>query len=460
MHTHRHRTRPTHRLVAGAAVAAIGLGTVWVAAPAQAAEQTVEGASFVWGLNGYAQKGIFGPWSYKNLTGDAAQLVGSVSGGTQSEYVVDPVPATSFPAEHAGKTPNAVKFTEGSGTYDADTHELALAWSGSYTVNAYPAQFGAPDEIYANPQLVVEADGSGSFSAEFTLGAGIDMSGNPVDEQSYGRLDLVTFSPGSVDVVDADTVRITPDFQGIEVDPADSSPQTRNCVASGTATGWWGSWAPEFVNTLPGSVRPHFYSTGCGGMQDLKPALPIDVTYAVDAGPVDPGGPGEPEEPGEGDVPIDVTVPEVEEPEEPGEFVWTIEGGTPAVSLGTATVRDGSFVASGVLPKVTITDTRAGQPAWAINGSVSDFASGSKTFSGKYLGWGPALAGDNTVGAGNGRVVVAGEGEGLKASSTLASAPAGHPKGSVQAEAAIDLRLPLDTGAGDYTGILTLTAVG
>jgi hypothetical protein len=40
------------------------------------------------------------------------------------------------------------------------------------------------------------------------------------------------------------------------------------------------------------------------------------------------------------------------------------------------------------------------------------------------------------------------------------SAPEGHAPGSVAADAALDLRIPLDTPAGDYTSVLTLTAVG
>ena len=264
----------TGALALAAAVALTG------ATPAAAATQQVDDATFTWGLNGYAQVGIFGPWTYKDLTGNASVLTGSVSGGTQSTYLVEPTPATSFPTSKAGQTPNAVHFVAGTGTVDPDSGAATLAWDGSYTVNAYPAQYSAPNEIYTDPELEVAADGSGSLSFEFTLGAGTDMSGNPVAEQSFGRLDLVTFSPGSVDVLADGQVRFTPDYQGVAVTVADSSVQT-TCAASGTATGWWGSWAPEFVNALPSSVRPHFYSTGCGGMQDAKPPLPVDVTYTV-----------------------------------------------------------------------------------------------------------------------------------------------------------------------------------
>lgn len=266
----------TGALALAAAVALAG------AAPASATTQQVDDATFTWGISGYAQVGIFGPWTYKDLTGNASVLTGSVSGGTQSTYLVDPVPATSFPTSKAGSTPNAVHFVAGTGTADPETGAASLAWDGSYTVNAYPAIYNAPNEIYSDPQLQVAADGSGSLSFEFALGAGTDMSGNPTPAQEFGRLDLVTFSAGSVDVRADGQVRFSPDYQGVAVTVADSAAQTTTCAATGGATGWWGSWSPAFVNAVPASVRPHFYSTGCGGMQDAKPALPVDVTYTVD----------------------------------------------------------------------------------------------------------------------------------------------------------------------------------
>ncbi|MBD8080080.1 HtaA domain-containing protein [Cellulosimicrobium arenosum] len=166
---------------------------------------------------------------------------------------------------------------------------------------------------------------------------------------------------------------------------------------------------------------------------------------------------------GDGDVPIDVTVPEDEvdpEPEPDGAFTWTVGGGAGAVSLGTATATDDAFVASGALRPVTVEDTRTGSPAWSINGSVTDFVAGDRSFSGSLLGWEPALTGENTVDAVAGLAVVPGVSGGLSASATLASAPAGHAKGSATVDAGLALELPLDTPAGDYTGVLTLTAIG
>jgi len=271
--------------IAAAALTAAGLSVLGVAtAPsAHAEEVSISNASLTWGLSGYAQKGIFGPWTYKDLTGNVSQLTGSVSSGTQNEYLVDPVPATSMPTTSpAGKTANAVKFTQGAGTSDSATGAVSLSWTGSYTVNAYPAQYNAPNEIYSNPKLTLDGDGDGTLTMNFALGAGQDMSGNPTPAVDLGRLTVLTFSDGSVDETGFGKFRATPNYQGVEVTvPSGETAQNRTCTASGGATGWWGSWPSEFVNAVPASIRPHFYSTGCGGLQDNKPALPVDVDLGI-----------------------------------------------------------------------------------------------------------------------------------------------------------------------------------
>ncbi|MCK5891912.1 S-layer homology domain-containing protein [Aeromicrobium sp.] len=247
-----------------------------VASPASA----ISDATFVWGVSGYAQDGIFGPWTFTDFTGDATYLEGNV-GATpnphpQTEYLVDPVPATSFPTSKAGKAPNAVKFSEGTGTRKADG-STTVTWDGSYTVNAYPPQFGAPDEIYTDPQLTINADGSGSLTFDFTIGAGIDQGGNEFPAESFGRVTLASFGAGDVAVGQDNAIRVTPDYQGV----TNGLPgQDTSCTAANGSTGWWGSWPQEFIDAIDETaVVSHFYSTGCGGKQDTKPALPFDVDF-------------------------------------------------------------------------------------------------------------------------------------------------------------------------------------
>jgi hypothetical protein len=226
---------------------------------------------------------VFGPWTFKDLTGNVTQL----SGATQTEYSTDPIPATSFPASGApNPKANAVKFTEGTGTIDETTGAGKLSWTGKYIVNAYPPQFNAPNETYEDPQLTVAADGSGFLTVDFSIGAGIGMDNQPFDAQDFGRLKLATFDAGSLTAKSDTGYRVTPDYQGVE---NGVSGQDKSCTAAGGATGWWGSWPQPFIDALNShasgqSVLPHFYSTGCGGNQDLKPPLPFDVAFhAADA---------------------------------------------------------------------------------------------------------------------------------------------------------------------------------
>ncbi|NRQ49871.1 Ig-like domain-containing protein [Aeromicrobium stalagmiti] len=291
-------TRLRSRLLALTAAGALAAGTLAVTTtPAQAAPETIDNATFTWGVSGYAQDGIFGPWTFKDFTGDASYLQGNVATAPvnptpQTEYVVDPVPATSFPTSKAGKAPNAVKFTGGDGTIDRATGTADLEWSGSYTVNAYPAIYNAPNEIYSDPSLTVDADGSGRLEAEFTIGAGTSMTGEAFPEQSFGRLTIATFDAGSLSAKTPRGYRVTPDYQGVEATiPAGQAQQNRTCTAAEGTTGWWGAWPQELITALSShvsgqSVLAHFYSTGCGGKQDNKPPLPIDVKFPTDQGEV------------------------------------------------------------------------------------------------------------------------------------------------------------------------------
>ncbi|NOV98461.1 HtaA domain-containing protein [Isoptericola halotolerans] len=162
---------------------------------------------------------------------------------------------------------------------------------------------------------------------------------------------------------------------------------------------------------------------------------------------------------GEGEVGVDVEVPGSTDPvdpdPEPGSFSWTINGAG-AVNLGTAQAGDTAFTATGALHQVTVSDTRP-DGTWSINGAVGRFVGGSGSFSGAALGWTPQVTSGAAVA---GSPVVAGSGLGLTQTSTLASGTGATGSDDAVVDAGLSLRIPLDTPAGDYTGVLTLTAVG
>lgn len=160
--------------------------------------------------------------------------------------------------------------------------------------------------------------------------------------------------------------------------------------------------------------------------------------------------------PDTGSQQLRVTVPQGA----PGEFVWNVDGTNGLVDLGTAVVAGDHYAAIGSLNPIRVTDTRAAGPQWSISARVGDFAAGDKAFSGKYLGWTPAVT-EAGGGATAGERVQSGfaGGDGLSASSTLGHAAAGHAKGSATLGAALGLDIPVDVADGTYTATLTLTAL-
>lgn len=144
----------------------------------------------------------------------------------------------------------------------------------------------------------------------------------------------------------------------------------------------------------------------------------------------------------------------------PGELVWSVASTAP-IDLGVAQLAGDRLAADGELHPVTVTDTRTAAPSWAVTAQVSDFAAPDAQFGAEHLGWTPQLR-ESGGGAVAGPVVNTGlsGGDGLSAPAVLGSAPAGHPVGTAELGADLQLRLPVDAQAGRYTGTLTMTAIG
>lgn len=144
----------------------------------------------------------------------------------------------------------------------------------------------------------------------------------------------------------------------------------------------------------------------------------------------------------------------------PGEFGWTIDGGNGLVNMGEAQQQGPTFVASGQINPITVTDTRIAAAPWSINGQASDFVDGSKTFSSKYLGWTPQVI-EPGAGAAAGAPIPSGYsgGDGLSVSRVLGSADGGHELGEAKLGADLNLQFPASTPKGSYRATLTITAV-
>jgi hypothetical protein len=460
--------RRTAAIVAAAALslgAALGTTTAANAAP-QAGEIT--DASFTWGLSGEAGGGAFfggcnflsagtaGNTGSSRLWTEADGFYSTSAGNvtivkpTADGTLAQPTWATKCqtpqgtPVSAASTTSlskNAVVFDGGEGTVAADG-STEIAWTGSFTVAFYG---GLTYWSATDPVLTLDAAGNGQITATAS-GYGTSMEDMTQWVPVAGR-EIVLADITGADA-DDDGFTVTPDYLGETVTTA-GTPQT-------TTGATWGSFPQSFVDfqQLTGQSS-YWYSSG-GSRDAAKPTTPLTVSYALAA---DPGtDPGE-EEPGEGEQDIDVTVPAAPEPET-GSFGWAFTSAD-AVSLGTAVQAGSTFTADGSLNTIAVTDTRsggAGAYTWSISGSVSEFTSATAEFSAGYLGWTPSVSGAGTgVTAGAPVSSTLSGGAGLGTSATLASSSAAA---SANIDAGLELVIPSDTPAGDYSATLTVTALG
>lgn len=168
------------------------------------------------------------------------------------------------------------------------------------------------------------------------------------------------------------------------------------------------------------------------------------------------------------DVAVTVTIPQLETP---GVLAMSVAANSTVLTEGTATADYREF--TGILPTVTVTDTRAAEdvPAdagWYVLGSSTDLtsATGDLTISAGHLGWAPALldGGDSgLVTEGEQVDTVLDEGDdavGLVDQELLALAiNSGEvlTEGSWTANANLFLRTPLTVAPGQYSSTLTLS---
>ncbi|SDD53016.1 Ricin-type beta-trefoil lectin domain-like [Sanguibacter gelidistatuariae] len=130
-----------------------------------------------------------------------------------------------------------------------------------------------------------------------------------------------------------------------------------------------------------------------------------------------------------------------------------------AVDLGSAQLAAGidRLVAEGQLPRVRVTDTRAGDLGWSLTGLASAFvASSGVPLADAGIGWTP-----HVLSTSQGQVVAPGPSvapaEGLTAGATLARAEAGRGRGTAEVDAGLRAELPTTTSSGTYVATITIT---
>jgi hypothetical protein len=470
------------RAAALATTAALVLGGVMLstsAASAAPSEGSISDASFTWGLSGEAGGGAyFGGCNY--LSAGTAGNTGSSRVWTEADgfykqsegnvSVVKPNTAgdlvpTSWAtkcqtpagtnvsaASNTSLTKNAVVFDGGTGTV-ADDGSTTISWDGSFTVVFYG---GMTYWTASDPTLTLDAAGNGQLTATAS-GYGADM----VDVEKWEQIapeEIVLADITNATVTDTGFT-VTPDYLNVEV--------TTVTTEQNKTAATWGSFPQSFIDfqNLTGQSS-YWYSSG-GSRDAAKPATPLAVAFDVtpsDDPTEEPTDPTEPTEPAPADPTeqaIEVVVPAVDTPvPTTGRFGWAFAS-TDAVSLGTAVQAGSTFVASGALNTIQVTDTRAGGStpySWTISGSVSDFASTDGDFSAGYLGWTPKVSNQGAgVSAGAAVASTVSNGGGLSDSATLASSTGAA---SANVDADLSLVVPSSTPAGNYSATLTITALG
>ncbi|GAB3045217.1 hypothetical protein GCM10027079_07270 [Sediminivirga luteola] len=246
----------------------------------------VEGAQFQWTYSGYAQRGVFSTWRQWAKGENVA--VRTFNGQS----------ITGNPADADAAFLGGV-FDGGTGSLDPETGAGTITWEGTgeWGLNSYPANFGAPDQLYSDPVLSIDEDGSGELTVVARIpGGGVDMEGNPTGGHGPERLPIATFSEVELS---EDGLRIESDFEGVQ--PPELYGTEMELPACEHPSG---SWPAEFIEFMAGGgFASHYFTTGCGGMQEHKPPMPIEIDFAPSA----PEFVTEPELPADADLNQPVT---------------------------------------------------------------------------------------------------------------------------------------------------------
>lgn len=157
-------------------------------------------------------------------------------------------------------------------------------------------------------------------------------------------------------------------------------------------------------------------------------------------------------------IEIQANVPEIGEAE--GNLTLTVADGVVALDGGKNIGDRLRFL--GQLPTVSVTDSRsnavAGTGGWTVSGQATDLSSQGQTIRAQHLGWTPSTAAAKPgVTLGSPVRTVMGEGTGLGAPATLATASTEGRLGTTDLGAEIGLEVPVDTRAGEYTGALSVS---
>lgn len=377
------------------------------------------------------------PGDPRAITGGGLRWILSRQAWTSSS--LNPCHTAFEPATYANNgvddPTSGVTFPVSQGSYDATTGATTIELGGGFFVgNQVQGGYGV---LISDPTIVIDADGNGELSVDLGYRAGGGGSpGNPVACGVVGELG------GSPWVEIDDVLIVTFDADALTVGEDGTATWTLVPIIppapDPVAFPYLAGFDDEFINALAESLRGHFrHTSGTAGPN--KPPAPAYLTFSVAPPP----------------------------PSDSVELVVVVsEEGTLAISVAEDQIvfddlelspDAQSLTADGELGGVTVTDTRTANPGWNVNAQITDFSGDAGTFSGDALGWAPGVV---STGAGQtvtpGAPVAAGVGI---SGAPLASAISGQGRGTAELDAGLELEVPTDVPPGEYSAVLTLTAI-
>jgi hypothetical protein len=248
-----------------------------------------------------------------------------------------------------------------------------------------------------------------------------------------GTVTLTAAVTGEAGAATSGTVELTGTYPGLATPVTGSA----SVAADGTA-----SWTSPLLEAGKTYTFAAAYKAG-GNASYTDSTTDAQTTVTTVAEPVPPQSTG-----------VTVTIPAAL-----SGLKFTVTPGD--VALGQATLEGTSYVATGSLGTVTVSDNRSTRTAWTLNGQAGDFVSttdATKTIDADYLGWKPALVG-STNGGTAGTEVAAGSTSGLGSARALAQAADGATVADTAVQAGITLKAPASSAQGSYTATLTLTLI-
>lgn len=158
-------------------------------------------------------------------------------------------------------------------------------------------------------------------------------------------------------------------------------------------------------------------------------------------------------DPVEGDIQIEATVPQ--SAPEVGALTLTVDAES-AVSMGEARAGGDRWSFTATLPAISVTDTRTEAAGWSLSGSAQDLVGAADKLSAGFLGWAPRVLGGATAEAGPRVAGRLAGGDGLADAHLLAAADDHSRFGTTELLADLNLDVPVDVAAGDYTGAIDI----